>query len=248
MKVFTRLALCLGVVTLTTVGVVTAKTQGASTEARASAPTGKPGRITLTGITGRVRAPRDTLTYTLRWGKATNATSYRITVTAAGTPVGATLGLPTNLTVPDTFATFNASNLTYDSLAFAASVTAVRGTRINPTPATKNWFVVKVPGVPGAIQVDSTAVPPPLASLDVIVVPSSTLLVGATGTGCAFFKFSNGQVGMRTSDASACATSYATRYSATQRALSCGTQDWLDGTSTCKVGSFVKVQRFALAY
>lgn len=245
MKSFLRLGLVLAGFIVVSTGAVIAK----SAKTTASIPpTGMPGRISIEGRRGRVKAPRDTLVYTLRWGRATNATSYRVTVTAAGTPAGtATLGLPNNLTVPDTFATFSASNLTYDSLAFAASVIAVRGTRTNPTPATKNWFIVKIPGAPGSLQVDSTAIPPPLASLDVNIIPPA-LNVGQFGTACAFFKFSNGLVGMRTSDATGCAATYATKYSAAQRALTCGTQDWLDGTSTCKVGSFVKAQRFAVAY
>lgn len=247
MKLFPRLGLLLACLIAVSTGAVIATSQGANAKATAIAPTGKPGRITIEGLTGRVKAPRDTLTYTLRWGRATNATSYRITVTSAGTPAGTTLGLPSNLTVPDTFATFSASNLTYDSLAFSASVTAARGTRTNPNPATKSWFIVKVPGAPGSIQIDSTAVPPPLASLDVSLIPA-TLTVGQFGSACAFFKFSNGLVGMRTMDATNCAATYTVKYTLAERALTCVTQDWLDGTSTCAVGSFVKVQRFALAY
>jgi hypothetical protein len=247
MKLVPRLGLLVACLMVVSAGAVIATTQGVNAKATtASAPTGKPGRITIEGPTGRIMAPRDTLTYTLRWGRATNATSYRITVTPASTPAGTTVGLPTNLTVPDTFATFSASNLTYDSLSFAASVTAARGTRTNPTPATKSWFIVKLPGAPGSIQVDSSAVPPPLASLDVSLIPA-TLTVGQTGNACAFFKFGNGLVGMRTMDTTNCATTYAIKYSAAQRAVPCQTQDWLDGTSTCTVGSFAKIERFASA-
>jgi hypothetical protein len=245
MKLFNRLGLLLACLVAVSTGAVMATSQG-SAKTTAILPAGKPGRITIEGLTGRVKAPRDTLSYTLRWGRAVNATSYRITVTAAGTPAGTTLGLPTNLTVPDTFATFSASNLTYDSLGFAASVTAARGTRTNPTPATKSWFIVKIPGAPGSIQVDSSAVPPPLASLDVSLIPA-TLTVGLHGNACAYFKFSNGLVGMRTSDALNCASTYTIKYSAAQRAVPCQVQDWLDGTSTCTVGSFAKIERFASA-
>jgi hypothetical protein len=248
----------LGALALTTVGVA-AYSQQSSIESRTSAAPGRPGAITIEGPTGALAAPRDTLTYTLRWGRATNATSYKITVTAASTPTGTTLGLPSAITVPDTFATFSASNLTYDSLAFNASVTAARGTRVNSTASTKTWNVVKLPGVPGSIQVDSTAVPPPMASLDISLIPAS-LVIGQTGKACAYLVFSNNKVAMRTQDTANCQTDFIGRYTSTRRAITAPTQAFADNScvvwtssntaiatvsgSDCilaKVGSFVRV-------
>jgi hypothetical protein len=115
--------------------------------------------ITVEGPAGLI-APRDTLNYVLRWGRAPNATSYMVSVTASATPAGVTSGLPVNRTVTDTTVSFSAVNLTYDSLAFTASVTAFRGTTSNATSATAAWSVTKKVGVPGAIKIDSSAIPP----------------------------------------------------------------------------------------
>lgn len=197
----------------------------------------KPG-LKVEGPTGAI-APRDSLTYTLRWGRAQNATGYRVTVSASP---GATSGLPSNVATPDTFYTFTAINLVYDSLRFLASVSSVRGSQTNPNPATAAWFVKKLPGAPGPILIDSSAVPA-VTKLDVI--PSTaTLVIGQTLQGCAFFRFANGQIGMRSVDGARCLNVYLSKYSAAQRALSCQMVDWLDGSSTCPVGSFA---RYALS-
>lgn len=204
-----------------------------------AAPKSGFGRIVVEGPKGVLTAPRDTLNYVLRWGKAANATSYRVTVTSTVTPAGTTLGLPTNATVTDTTISFAASNLTYDSLSFTATVTAFRNARSNPTNATATWFVTKLPGAPGPIKIDSSAIPPPLASIETVVTPS-TIVVNGTGQGCAFFKFTNGLVGMRSVDAPVCSTVYTTKYTAAQRAINCKTQDWLDGTTIC-TGTLVQL-------
>lgn len=203
-------------------------------------------RIVVEGPKGIVLAPRDTLSYVLRWGKATNATSYKVTVTPAATPAGVTGGLPNSTTVTDTTIAFTASNLTYDSLSFTATVTAFRGTRQNPTNATATWFVVKLPGTPGPIKIDSSAVPPPLASLDVTVTPA-TIVVNQTGQACAFFRFSNGLVGMRSIDAPACSAVYTSKYTTAQRAVGCQIQDWLDGTNVCTTALTRTILRYAFA-
>ena len=205
-------------------------------------------RIVVEGPKGRLLAPRDTLTYRLIWGKAANATGYRVSVTATGSPVGSpatTTGLPANAAVTDTTITFSASNLTYDSLSFFASVQATRGTRVGAS-VSASWFVVKLPGTPGPIKIDSSAVPPPLASLETTITPS-TIFVGGTAQACAFFKFSTGVVGMRSADAPKCSTVYTSKYTAAQRAVNCQTQDWLDGTTVCTPLVAKLTQRYAFA-
>lgn len=119
-------------------------------------------RVKNLSVSGPVGAGawRDTLPYVLRWGKASNATSYRVNVTAVATPAGTTLGLPANAVVTDTTISFSATNLTYDSMSFTATVTALRGTQVSASSATKTWSVAKKPGTPGAIIVDSSAIPP----------------------------------------------------------------------------------------
>lgn len=176
-------------------------------------------------------APLDTLRYTLRWGRATNATGYQVTVTAVATntqsgPVGLTLGLPTRVTVLDTVYSFMAINLAYDSLAFTASVTSMRGTRTNPTPSVATWSVVKRPGVPGPIIVDSTAIPPiTFNDLDLHLQPRNfawatrDTLERVTVHACAFMKFSDGTVAMRSQDERHCMYSYRTAYAPVSRGV-----------------------------
>lgn len=130
--------------------------------------------VSVEGPIGVLALPRDTLTYTLRWGKATNATSYKVTVTATATPAGTTTGLPVALVVTDTTLAFSAVNLLYDSIAFTATVTAWRGTLTNTTPATVKWSVAKKVGPPGPIQVDSTLIPPV-----VTILPSGAVMVAS---------------------------------------------------------------------
>lgn len=220
-------------------------------------------KVTVKGPHGRLIAPRDTLNYVLRWGKATNATGYRVSVTASGSPLPSTTsGLPNNAVVLDTTISFSASNLTYDSLSFTATVFATRGNRTGATPATGSWFIVKLPGTPGPVKVDSSAVPPPLASLETSVTPNALVLgVSNSATACAYFKFSTGVVALQSADAPVCGTDYNSRYTALQRIVDPVTQAWVDTrcvqwssgnsniatvtSSACPVGSFVVFPRFA---
>lgn len=193
-----------------------------------------PRRISVTGKMGRVTlAPRDSLLYTLRWGKGVNATGYKVTVTAVSTPSGSTSGLPSNLSVTDTTVTFTAINFGFDSLVFNASVISTRGTR-SSSASTKGWFIVRIPGTPGGIQVDSSAVPPLLVSLPVILIPNS-LAVGQSGNACAYYMFANNTVGMRQQDASRCSTDFVSRYTASQRSISFASQAFVN--NSCQVWS-----------
>lgn len=183
--------------------------------------------------------PRDSLSYVLRWGKATNATSYHVTVTATGSPpTSTTTGLPTNAVVTDTTIAFVAINTTYDSLTFNVSVTAYRGTFSNPTAATATWNVVRRPGVPGKIIVDSSAIPPIVFNgLDLnlgtyadgrritgpAVFPWAPFPVQTIGNrsyawACAYLRFSNGMVAMRAQDAPNCMYNYRVAYNEPARA------------------------------
>lgn len=192
----------------------------------ASVELSAPKRITLIGKTGRIRlAPRDSLLYTLRWGKGVNATGYRVTVTPSATPTGTTSGLPSSTAVTDTTITFTAINNTFDSLSLNASVVSTRGTRTSAA-ATRTWFVVRIPGTPGGIQVDSSAIPPLLTSLDVAMVPPS-LNIGSTGAACAYFRFGT-KAAMRTQDATGCQTDFIGRYTSTQRNVTAATQLYTD--------------------
>lgn len=185
-----------------------------------------PKKITLIGKTGRIRlAPRDSLIYTLRWGKGVNATGYRVTVSGAATPVGATSGLPSNTAVPDTSITFTAINNTFDSLSLNASVVSTRGTRTS-SAATKTWFVVRIPGSPGGIQVDSSAIPPLLSSIEPVLIPP-TLTIGSTGKACNYYRFGT-LAAMRAQDSTDCLTDYLSRYTAAQRAVSAATQTYVN--------------------
>lgn len=185
----------------------------------------RPTKIVIIGPIGNI-APRDSLTYVLRWGKGTNATGYRVTVTGAATPTGSTSGLPTNLAVTDTTVTFTAINLTFDSLAFNASIVSTRGTRTS-APATKSWSVVKTPGAPGGIQVDSSAIPPSLVQVEPVLIPTS-LFIGEVGKACLYYRYSNGVVAMRNQDAVDCSSTYVSKYTLAERTVGASIQSSVD--------------------
>jgi hypothetical protein len=180
-------------------------------------------------------APRDTLPYTLRWGRATNATSYKVQVTAAATPAGPTAGLPglAGATVPDTVFSFTAVNLTFDSLRFTASVTAYRGTIPNPIPAVVSWSVVRrrPPGPPGPIQIDSSQIPP-LAGIEAYlndpVIHAGAGAIRRTTHACVFFRSLNGHAVMRSQDGANCWYKFRTTYTAEQRIVNTATQMWVN--------------------
>jgi hypothetical protein len=214
------------VLVLSALAVSPAFAQEAAPSLRGTFAPEAPKRISVIGKMGRVKlAPRDSLIYTLRWGKGVNATGYRVSVTGAATPVGATSGLPANVAVTDTTITFTAINNTFDSLSLNASVISTRGTR-SSAAATKTWFVVRVPGAPGGIIIDSTAIPPLLSSLDVALIPP-TLAIGSTGKACAYLRF-NTLAAMRTQDAVDCQVDFIARYTGTQRNITPATQTYAD--------------------
>jgi hypothetical protein len=205
--------------------------------------------ISVEGPMGYVLAPRDTLQYTLRWGKSIqrNETSYQVTVTAVATPSGVgiplTTGLPVKAVVPDSIIAFQAVNLQWDSIVFTATVTAYRGTVPSKLSSTKTWTIAKLPGNPGPIIVDSSAIPPvAFNGLEIQVgtgdhrFPWAPLPVQTVGnqsamTACAYMLFSNGTVVMRTQDDRYCRYNYRTGYAAARRSVCTPqTPQWSAGT------------------
>jgi hypothetical protein len=129
-----------------------------------------------------VRATTVANQYTLAWGAAANATSYRLTVTAAAFGAGTVGGLPSNATVNATTYTFTAvPPAAWESLAYTATVIGARGTRVGPS-RTVTWKVVRpAPGQPGPISVDSSLA---AAFLKAAPLDSVTIVQMASGETC----------------------------------------------------------------
>jgi hypothetical protein len=129
-----------------------------------------------------VRATTVANQYTLAWGAAANATSYRLTVTADAFGAGTVGGLPSNATVNATTYTFTAvPPAAWESLAYTATVIGARGTRVGPS-RTVTWKVVRpAPGQPGPISVDSSLA---AAFLKAAPLDSVTIVQMASGETC----------------------------------------------------------------
>jgi hypothetical protein len=104
-----------------------------------------------------VIAPGDSLNYRLSWGAGSRAVAYGVRVTAS--PPANWAGLPDGAVVPGTTASFTAISATWDSVRFEAKVWSLdsRG-RVSKDTARVAWSVVRGPGGPGPIQVDSSLI------------------------------------------------------------------------------------------
>ena len=66
-----------------------------------------------------------------------------------------------------------------------------------------------------------------LSSLTVVLLPSS-IFVGNRAQACAYYRFNNGKVGMRSQDALRCSTDFVRRYTYWQRSITRARQDFLN--------------------
>jgi len=165
-----------------------------------------PGPI-IVGPLGLVAAG-DTLVYTIRWGAGARATSYDITRSVAATNgiwsvVGdsqagspsrsnvafGTLLFPTSFsyTFPTLAHRMWIAAVPWDSATFTVSVASRNSVGVS-APVSTSWRVLRRPGVPGPIVVDSS-----LVVIGMLLV-SPPLQVGHTACLCTFAQFQDGAV------------------------------------------------------
>ena len=144
----------------------------------------------VSGPTGDLIAPGDSLSYSLSWGAAQRATSYLVTVTAAGTN-GTWTGLPSSQAVlSGTTLAFKAISLAWDSATFTATVQSVDAVGPTGKTSTVSWRVRRRATAPGPITVDSS-----LVITGMIVTPNNAVLVvGDSRQFCAFQQFKDSAV------------------------------------------------------
>jgi hypothetical protein len=144
-------------------------------------------------------APGDSLRYTLNWGAARGATSYRVSVRAVAWDSAGWQGLPNSVIVTGTSFNFTAVKTTWDSVQFRAEVYSRQNAREFPTGSTVTWSVRRL-GPPGPITVDSSLI---ITGLN--LVPDNVNLVAGrdTATFCALLQFRDGAVAFRSSNPTA---------------------------------------------
>lgn len=104
---------------------------------------------------GLEAAPGDTLRYALTWTAGARATGYRVTTTATGTGWS---GMLTNVATTGLSMAFVPVNTTaWDSVTFSACVTSVNGSKTS-APKCVTWPLIRSPGAPGTVTVDSSLV------------------------------------------------------------------------------------------
>lgn len=205
-------------------------------------PPDAPGPIVV-GPSGIVVAG-DTLTYKISWGIGARATSYLFTTAVTNTngswsvvadsnsggkwTSGAGLGpLPATGEITTTSYKTWISAIPWDSATFTITVASKNSIGLS-APVGATWRVLRKPGVPGPIAVDSQLVV--TGTLVVPVVPGLTIGVGFTGTACAFKQFYNGAVAEWTADKSACHDIYVANFTLAQRNISPAQQAHTDST------------------
>ena len=146
--------------------------------------------VRVSGPTGDLIAPGDSLSYGLSWGAAQRATSYLVTVSASATN-GTWTGLPSSQAVlSGTTLSFKAVSLAWDSATFTAVVQSVDAVGPTGKTSTVSWRVRRRATAPGPITVDSS-----LVITGIIVAPHDTVLVvGASLQFCAFLQFKDSAV------------------------------------------------------
>lgn len=118
-----------------------------------------PGQVVAeraTAVLAGLAAPGDTLRYTLTWTAGARATGYLVTTTV--TQGAGWSGLLTNAATAGLSMAFTPVNTAaWDSVTFNACVTST-GNGKQSNPRCTSWKLVRTPGQPGPVVVDSSLV------------------------------------------------------------------------------------------
>lgn len=150
-----------------------------------------PGQVVAeraTAVLAGFAAPGDTLRYTISWTAGARAASYRVTTTV--TQGSGWSGMLTAAPVPGLSTPFTPVNVSaWDSVSFSACVVSVNGSKTS-TPTCTAWKLIRSPGAPGPVVVDSS-----LVIAAVILKPdSTTLALTASAQFCPYFRALDGKV------------------------------------------------------
>jgi hypothetical protein len=115
-------------------------------------------------------APGDTLKYAVTWTAGARATGYLVTTTASGTGWSGMLTAAPTASLSMAFTPVNTT--AWDSVSFSACVASTRNGKTS-APKCTTWPLVRAPGAPGTVTVDSSLV---VASLIVFPHAAQTLV------------------------------------------------------------------------
>lgn len=203
-------------------GALTSLALALTCAAATGVPEAAPAKPTPVRVTLQQLAPGDSLRYSLSWGSAARATGYQVTVTATGTGWS---GLPSQMVVSQSTASFTAVSLGWSTVTFNAIVCSMVGTQVYTNRcASVSWSVSRPPATPGPVTVDSS-----LIVIGLSLQPKAvTVAAGGTVQFCPFFKLGDGAVGLRSSEYEVCLNAYLANYSLSERLLSPEQQQFVD--------------------